>query len=209
MLDLGLDPGRIAVNMAAAQLLAPDLLATLAELSAAAGVALDRLELEVTETVLLDRSAEHLVRVLRGLRARGVAIALDDFGTGYASLAHLQRFSVQRPKIDKRFVGELGSGTSKDVIARTVIALAHGLGMEAVAEGIETAGQAAYLTALGCEFGRGYWFSQPFDVEAAIQWLAARSQGGPRVQPSPAAVSSRMRLARRAGLASAASARAG
>jgi diguanylate cyclase (GGDEF)-like protein/PAS domain S-box-containing protein len=209
MLNLGLDPGRIAVNVAAAQLLAPDFLASLTELSAAAGVALERLELEVTETVLLDRSAEHLVGVLQALRARGVAISLDDFGTGYASLAHLQRFPVQRLKIDRRFIGELGSGNAKEVIAGTVVALAHGLGMEAVAEGIETAEQSARLAALGCELGQGYWFSPPLDVEGAIRWLAARSERGPSQRPRPSLVPRRLRPGRVARPAGAAPVRAG
>jgi diguanylate cyclase (GGDEF)-like protein/PAS domain S-box-containing protein len=171
MLDRGLDPGRIAVNVAAAQLLAPDFVTSVRGLCGEIGVGTERLEIEVTETVLLDRSTDRIAQVLAELRALGVVIALDDFGTGYASLSHLQRFPVQRLKIDKRFVADIGSETAHALIARTVISLARGLKMESVAEGVETVAQARQLEALGCDIGQGYLISPPLSSDAAIRWL--------------------------------------
>lgn len=178
MLDRGLEPGRMAVNVAAAQILAPDFVAFVRSCCAETGVSPDRLEIEVTETVLLDRSTERIAAVLDELRALGVIIALDDFGTGYASLAHLQRFPVQRLKIDKRFIADAGTKSANALIARTVIGLAQGLRLESVAEGVETAAQAEYLKALGCDIAQGYWIARPLDVDAAIDWLAAVTDSG-------------------------------
>jgi len=178
MLARGLEPGRVAVNVASAQLLAPDFVATVARLCREAGVSPARLELEVTETVLLDRSASRIAEVLAGLRGLGVEIALDDFGTGYASLAHLQRFPVQRLKIDRRFVSAIDGVSREAKIAATVIGLARGLGLETVAEGIETGAQHAWLLAQGCTIGQGYLYGRPLSVEAAAEALAA-GQGRP------------------------------
>ena len=172
MLARGLEPGRIAVNVASAQLLAPDFAATVARLCREAGVSPARLELEVTETVLLDRSASRIAEVLGELRGLGVAIALDDFGTGYASLAHLQRFPVQRLKIDRRFVSAIDSVSREAKIAATVIGLARGLGLETVAEGIETAAQHAWLLDQGCTIGQGYFYARPLSPTAAAEALA-------------------------------------
>jgi len=169
----GLDPGRVAVNVASAQLLAPDFVATVARLCRETGVGPGQLELEVTETVLLDRSASRIAEVLAGLRGLGVEIALDDFGTGYASLAHLQRFPVQRLKIDRSFVSAIEGGSREAKIAATVIALARGLGLETVAEGIETEAQHDWLRAHGCTIGQGYLYARPLSVAAAAEALAA------------------------------------
>ena len=181
MLDAGLDPGRVAVNISCAQLLAPDFVPDLVSSCREAGVGVDRLEIEVTETVLLDRSAARIAHVLGELRRLGASIALDDFGTGYASLTHLQRFPAQRLKIDRSFVAAIGTGRGDALIARTVISLAKGLGMEAVAEGIETEAQMAYFAAQGCDIAQGYAISRPLAVDAAIAWLAASESSTPRL----------------------------
>ena len=131
------------------------------------------LELEVTETVLLDRSASRIAEVLAGLRGLGVEIALDDFGTGYASLAHLQRVPVQRLKIDRSFVSAIEDGSREAKIAATVIGLARGLGIETVAEGIETRAQHDWLLTHGCTIGQGYLYARPLSVAAAAEALAA------------------------------------
>jgi diguanylate cyclase (GGDEF)-like protein/PAS domain S-box-containing protein len=192
MLDAGLAPGRVAVNVSCAQLLAPDFVSTLVAFCAEAGVAPAHVEIEVTETVLLDRSADRIASVLAELRALGVAIALDDFGTGYASLSHLQRFPVQRLKIDRSFVTAAGTTASGDaLIARTVISLAKGLGMQTVAEGIETDAQMAYFAAQGCEYAQGYAISPPLGVEDAIAWLTAQQRPVPAAPAKPARVAGR------------------
>ncbi|WP_291298789.1 EAL domain-containing protein [Elioraea sp.] len=184
MLDAGLEPGRVAVNISCAQLLAPDFVSTLLAFCRDAGVGPDRVEIEVTETVLLDRSAGRIGQVLGELRALGTTIALDDFGTGYASLSHLQRFPVQRLKIDRSFVTAAGTESGDALIARTVISLAQGLGMETVAEGIETEAQMAYFAAHGCEIAQGYAISMPLAVDDAIAWLAARSVPAAPAKPA-------------------------
>ncbi|MBX9594651.1 MAG: EAL domain-containing protein, partial [Roseomonas sp.] len=144
LLHLGLEPGRVAVNVATAQLLSDDFPRQVRDALARHGVPAHRLELELTETTLLDRSAERIVHVLRELKRMGVSIALDDFGTGYASLSHLTQFHVDRLKIDRRFVRDIGEGGAPSPIARTIIGLAHGLGLEVVAEGVENAAQLQY-----------------------------------------------------------------
>jgi EAL domain-containing protein (putative c-di-GMP-specific phosphodiesterase class I) len=95
----------------------------------------------------------------------GIRLSLDDFGTGYSSLSYLHRFPINNLKVDRSFVDGLSKG--QDHIVQTIIALAHGLGMDVTAEGVETSEQLARLKALGCEFGQGYLFSHPVDQEAA------------------------------------------
>jgi diguanylate cyclase (GGDEF)-like protein len=170
---LGLEPGRIAVNVATEQLLAADFPREVRAALQQHGVPPERLEIELTETTLLDRSADRIVQVLREFDAMGVSIALDDFGTGYASLAHLTQFPVHRLKIDRRLVRSIESGDSASLIARTVIGLAHGLGLEAVAEGVETAAQWDYLRKLGCDVVQGILPGAPFDVAGAAAHLRA------------------------------------
>lgn len=170
-LRLGLEPGRVAVNVATAQLLSDDFAREVREELAAHGLGAEHLEIELTETTLLDRSAERIVQVLREFNAMGVSIALDDFGTGYASLSHLTQFPVNRLKIDRRFVRDIVASGSPSPIARTVIGLAHGLGLEAVAEGVETEAQMAYLDELGCDLVQGYLTGQPLGFEQAVAYL--------------------------------------
>jgi len=168
----GLDPGRVAVNVAASQLLSPDFAGFVRRELRTHGVEPGGLEIEVTETVLLDRAADRIAQVLAELEGLGVSIALDDFGTGYASLSHLTRLSVHRLKIDRRFVRDIGAGGAPSPIARTVIGLAHGLGMETVAEGVETEAQRAYLAEHGCDIMQGYLIARPLTPEAAAAYLA-------------------------------------
>jgi diguanylate cyclase (GGDEF)-like protein/PAS domain S-box-containing protein len=185
MLARGLEPGRLAVNVSSPQLTDPGFVRMVKRLCREARVSPARLEIEVTETVLLDRSAARIAEVLAELRALGATIALDDFGTGYASLAHLQRFPVQRLKIDKSFIAAIDRDGREAKIAATVIGLARGLGMEAVAEGVETARQRDWLEAQGCAIGQGYFFAPPLSVEAAAEALARRWTPGPRAAVVP------------------------
>ena len=118
------------------------------------------LELELTETMLMNNTEENIT-TLRALKNLGVRIAIDDFGTGYSSLSYLQRFPVDVLKIDRAFVCDLPGSTSSAAIVDAILALAHGLGLEVVAEGIETAEQAEFLRARGCDEGQGFYFGQP------------------------------------------------
>jgi diguanylate cyclase (GGDEF)-like protein len=181
LLDLGLEPGRIAVNVATAQLLSEDFPRQVREALERQQVPAHRLELELTETTLLDRSAERIVHVLRALKALGVSVALDDFGTGYASLSHLTQFQVDRLKIDRRFVRDIGEFGAPSPIARTVIGLAHGLGLEVVAEGVENEAQRRYLTEHNCDIMQGYLVGRPLTLAAAARYLGT-VRGGRVVQ---------------------------
>ncbi len=170
--DLGLDPGHVAVNLAAAQLRAPGFTAEVASLLAELGLEADRLEFEVTESVLLDRDAGAIAGTLGELHRLGVTITLDDFGTGAASLAHLKGFPVDRLKIDRCFVRGIGRDPDDAVFVRTIINLAHTLGMIVVAEGVETAEQEAFLELHGCDLAQGFRFARPLPTEDVAAYLA-------------------------------------
>jgi diguanylate cyclase (GGDEF)-like protein len=174
MLRAGLEPGHLAVNVSTAQLLADDFLETVRRLLARHGVPAARLEVEVTETVLLDRSIARIGQALESLRAQGIALAMDDFGTGYASLSHLTSFPVDRIKIDKSFTRAIELPGDRGLIARTLIGLGRGLGLEVIAEGVETETQRSFLVAHGCTAIQGYLFARPMLADDARAWLAAR-----------------------------------
>jgi EAL domain-containing protein (putative c-di-GMP-specific phosphodiesterase class I) len=114
-------------------------------------------------------------RLLGGIRALGVELSIDDFGTGYSSLACLRRFPVQRLKIDRAFVRDLGRDAAGAAIVRSVVALGHGLSMRIVAEGVETEDQLEMLRALGCDEYQGYLFARPMAAGAVPALLLASS----------------------------------
>ncbi|WP_170122183.1 putative bifunctional diguanylate cyclase/phosphodiesterase [Breoghania corrubedonensis] len=177
MWDAGLDPGVVAVNVAAAQLKSLCFVDTVATLLKEHDLPARILEIEVTENVLLGRSSERIERCLRCLQDMGVAIALDDFGTGHASLAHLKRVPVDRLKIDRSFVAGIGERTDDEVIVRTVVSLAHALGKTVVAEGVQTEAQRRFLAELACDVGQGFLVSRPLTPDAAQSYL--RDLAGP------------------------------
>lgn len=156
---VGFEFGHVAINVTAADFrrsgFADDLLSRLA----ARRLDPSLLQLEVTETVFLGRSAGYVESTLRQLSENGIRIALDDFGTGYASLSHLKQFPVDLLKIDRSFIQELGQDSDAEAITAAVINLGHCLGMEVVAEGVETIGQQTWLAHLGCDTGQGFLYS--------------------------------------------------
>jgi diguanylate cyclase (GGDEF)-like protein/PAS domain S-box-containing protein len=160
-LEAGIEFGHVAINAAAAEFcsgrFAEQVLASLR----AAAVPPHCLELEVTETVFLGSGAEAVMQALRTLSAEGVRIALDDFGTGYASLLHLKLQPVAAIKIDQSFVHNLPGNAKDAAILSAILNLGVNLGLTTVAEGIETAEQAEYLRAGGCDQGQGYLFGRP------------------------------------------------
>ncbi|HEY8699556.1 MAG TPA: EAL domain-containing protein [Arthrobacter sp.] len=178
------DPSRsLAVNVSGAQLQEPDFAAGVLSLAEASGVGVYQLVLEVTESVFFD--ADHsLIRQLASLREAGARVALDDFGTGYSSLGRLQDLPVDTVKIDKTFVSMVRTGRERLPILSSMINMAHSLGLTVTAEGVETAVQADYLTALECDSLQGYLFSLPVgghrlelalrQAEEAIQALKGR-----------------------------------
>ena len=172
----------LSVNISARQFAQSDLAGTVAQVLDHSGIDPARLELEITESVMMDQS-EASVERLHGLRGLGVRLAIDDFGTGYSSLAYLRRLPLDTIKVDQTFVAELGDRPVDLPIVRTVIALAHGLGVDVVAEGIETEAQAEALRALECDRGQGYWFARPLPVDKMEQLLAGAS-GQPVTLPA-------------------------
>jgi diguanylate cyclase (GGDEF)-like protein/PAS domain S-box-containing protein len=180
--DLGLQAGRIAVNLSAEQLRRQDVVAAVADALAAAGADAGLLELELTESLLV-HDAEHALRVMRDLKALGVSLALDDFGTGYSALAYLQRFPFDTLKIDRGFIGALDEpGGSAVRIVEAVVRLAHGLGLAVVAEGVETAQQRDTLQAIGCDLVQGYLYSRPVEAAKLVELL----RGPPTPPRAPA-----------------------
>jgi diguanylate cyclase (GGDEF)-like protein/PAS domain S-box-containing protein len=164
---------RIAVNLSIRQFYQKDLLKTIADALADAGLAPHALELEITESIAMSR-VDVVERLLGGIRDLGVELSIDDFGTGYSSLAYLKRFPVQRLKVDRAFVRDLGRDADSAAIVRSVVALGHGLSMRIVAEGVETGEQLALLRALGCDEYQGFLFARPMEA-AAVPALLGRA----------------------------------
>lgn len=179
-LGLGLEPGRVAVNLATAQLTRPVLVEEIEHLLADNGLPAERLELEVTETVLLGGAADTALGILHALRALGVTVALDDFGTGIASLTYLKRCPIDRIKLDRQFVRDMLTNPEAAAIVRAVIQLGRSLGITVVAEGVETEAQLDFLHEQGCEQAQGYLLAPPLPEDAVSDFLAR--------QPGPARV---------------------
>jgi EAL domain-containing protein (putative c-di-GMP-specific phosphodiesterase class I) len=181
--DPRLNSLRVCVNLSARQFSRPGLADHVEALLLQFGLSSRQLGLEMTESSLIPNMRIAL-EVLGSLRRLGVSLLLDDFGTGYSSLNHLHSFPFDVLKIDRSFVGRMTDGDQPMQIVRTIIELARVLGMDVVAEGIETCEQYLMLKQLGCRFGQGYLFARPMDAEAVTQLL--RLPG--RIVPDPAAV---------------------
>lgn len=180
-LDQGHSFGRIAFNGSPADFRRDDLADRILTRCHQTGVSPSLLELEITETVFLDRLAESAERTFRTLRSEGVSIALDDFGTGYASLTHLQQFPVNVLKIDRSFISKLdGSEGPELAIVQGIIDIARRMDIETVAEGIETKVQARDLLELGCDIGQGFLFSGPIAADRLSVFLALGPTGDVR-----------------------------
>ncbi|MBP5858909.1 EAL domain-containing protein [Marivibrio halodurans] len=165
--ELGhLAPDSISVNLSGRQLQEPDLVRDLEVMLARAGVPGSRLKLEVTESMIM-RNPEATSRTLMELKDLGIALSIDDFGTGYSSLSYLHRFPFDTLKIDRSFVTAMTERSENAEILRTISLLAHTLGKDVIAEGVERAEQLEGLAAIGCEFAQGFHFSRPLDAQAA------------------------------------------
>jgi len=174
--DMNLDTGHVAVNVTGLQLLDQSFIADLQAALEHHGLAPEDLELEVTETVFFGRAAEQIEISLRSLHDLGVSLALDDFGTGFASLTHLINLPIDRIKIDRSFINDIGKGGRGEVILRSMIGLARSLDMEAIAEGVETREQFDFLAAEGCDVVQGYLFSKPLSSQdEAATYLRSRT----------------------------------
>lgn len=140
------------------------------------GLAPERLELEVTESAIM-QDAEQARRELDALAAAGIRLAIDDFGTGYSSLAYLQNIPAHVVKIDQSFVRKLGDGEREQSLVRSMISLSHDLGYRVVAEGVETAAVAEQLKAMACDEAQGYLFARPLEIGSFAIWLREHEQG--------------------------------
>ena len=161
----------VNVNLSARQLRQPDLIPGLMASLLASGTDPSRLCLELTETAFMDDARSHR-EVLDGIRSLGVGLAIDDFGTGYSSLTYLKQLPVSVLKIDQAFVRGLGKDASDTAIVKSVIDLAHALGLVVVAEGVEDGEQVAHLRRLGCDRAQGYFFARPQPAEELERHLA-------------------------------------
>lgn len=166
---------RVAVNISARQLADPLFLERVMDILREEGLPPGRLEIELTETVLME-NMEAGVHVLRRLSQLGIHLAIDDFGTGYSSLAYLQQLPMRRLKVDRSFVKNLPGQEHSRAIVNAIVAMAHGLGLQVTAEGVETQEQARYLVELGCDVLQGYVFARPMPPEQFALLLDAPAQ---------------------------------
>jgi len=171
---------RVAVNLSSAHFSRCDVAKWVSARLNRFGVAPSMLELEITEGILM-RDAEQTTASLAELKALGVRIAVDDFGTGYSSLAYLKRFALDALKIDRSFVTDIATNSGDAAICGAIIAMAHRLGLEVIAEGIETSAQLAFLREQGCDTAQGYLLGKPMfadKIEVLLKQLSARAATG-------------------------------
>jgi EAL domain-containing protein (putative c-di-GMP-specific phosphodiesterase class I) len=187
-LDAGYPPLKMAVNISSRQLIHPrEFSRGLSRILNATGLDPRFLELEMTESLLV-QNAEENIAVLRRLGQDGVRIAVDDFGTGYSSLSYLRQLPIDTLKIDRSFVRDIETDPEDMAIIQAIIAMAHSLGLQVTAEGVETRGQLEALERLGCDEYQGYLFSKPLPAEEiAARFLAPGELDLEPSQPDPRA----------------------
>jgi diguanylate cyclase (GGDEF)-like protein len=166
------DPLFVSVNVSSRQLFRQDMVQEIRLMLAREAVPKGTLKLEITESLVME-NPERAVEILTWLKTFGASLALDDFGTGYSSLSYLHRFPCDTIKVDRSLVRGSGLDGSSPLILRSVVALAHELGKEVVAEGVETQADAAYLRSIGCEYGQGYYYGEPMPPKDVADLLAA------------------------------------
>ena len=160
----------VAVNISARQFAQPYLVSQVEQILSDSGLAPENLKLELTESVTM-RDEERTTRILSELKALGIRLCIDDFGTGYSSLSYLRRFALDILKIDRSFVSAMLENSESQEIVKTILSLGNNLGMEIVAEGVESVEQANLLGSLRCEYAQGYFFSKPLDSDDVARVL--------------------------------------
>ncbi|MEO7062862.1 MAG: EAL domain-containing protein [Dokdonella sp.] len=170
----GIEDITMSVNVSVAQLLRGDLIRRLCDVLAEFDIAPNLLELELTESMVM-ANAEQSITTLRRLKAIGVALAIDDFGTGYSSLSYLKRLPIDALKIDKEFVGDITTDPGDEAITATVITMAHSLGLNVIAEGVERIEQVEYLREQGCDEIQGHWLAFPLPPDQCLAFLRERA----------------------------------
>ncbi|MDR5906799.1 putative bifunctional diguanylate cyclase/phosphodiesterase [Franzmannia qiaohouensis] len=182
-LDQGLSLERLAVNLAGAQIDGGELVASIEHALKVSGLSPDKLELEVTETFIMQH-AKRAIEALDLLKEKGISLAIDDFGTGYSSLSHLKQLPIHKLKIDRCFVRDIPGGANDAAIARAIIALGHSLGLTVTAEGVETPEQLGFMSAEGCDEIQGYLISRPLPADAFARLLAGPAPLSPPPTPT-------------------------
>jgi len=175
------DPLFVSVNVSSRQLFRQDMVQEIRLMLARESVPRGTLKLEITESLVME-NPERAVEILTWLKTFGAGLALDDFGTGYSSLSYLHRFPFDVIKVDRSLVHDSSLNGQTPLILRSVIALAHELGKEVVAEGVETQADATYLRSIGCEFGQGYYYGEPMSAKDVAALLAALASHRKRKQ---------------------------
>ena len=170
ILDRGLHPGSMSINVSARQLREGNFAADVLDALRRKDIHPGYLQLEITETTVA-QNRDTAVRILNQLREAGVQVAIDDFGTGYSSLSYLQQLPFDRIKIDKSFVELIGTGGNSENICRTIIKMAHELGKESIAEGVETREQADFLIKNGCDSVQGFFYSRPLSRDDFLDFV--------------------------------------
>ncbi|MGZ8842450.1 MAG: EAL domain-containing protein [Pyrinomonadaceae bacterium] len=163
----------MSVNLSSKQVTQPQLDNEIRDILEETNVDAKHLKLEITESAVME-NADMAARLLKRLKALGVQLSIDDFGTGYSSLGYLHRFPVNTLKIDRSFIGRIGEAAENIEIVRTIVSLAENMGMEVVAEGVETLSQLSQLRKLNCQYGQGYLFSRPVDAESVTAWISRK-----------------------------------
>ena len=169
--------GIVAVNVSPNQFLQDDLVGLVKSVLEETGLPSSRLELEITEGVLM-KNEDEAVAILQEFRAMGIQLAIDDFGTGYSSLSYLKRFPVDKVKIDRSFVMDLDRDQDDQMIVKAILSLGQALGLKTIAEGIELQEHVKILERFGCDEGQGYFFGKPMDVDEFYN-MAVRMHGLP------------------------------
>jgi diguanylate cyclase (GGDEF)-like protein/PAS domain S-box-containing protein len=161
----------VSVNLSSRQFTEPRLIEQVKQILDETGLAPRSLKLEITESVVM-QNIDTATEMLRQLRSLGVQLSIDDFGTGYSSLSYLHRFPIDTLKVDRSFVMRMADNNENSEIVRTIMMLAQNLGMDVVAEGVETREQLSLLRELGCQYGQGYLFSKPVGADGAVRIVA-------------------------------------
>ena len=172
--DQGLTGLRMAVNISMPQFRDPNFIDSVKNIITEFGVEPDRIELEITESVVMDEP-QIVIEALQELKLFGVKVAIDDFGTGFSSMSYLQQLPLDRLKVDRSFVNEIMPGKSA-FIAETIVTLGNKLGLSTIAEGVEKREQASYMLKLGCDEAQGYLFAKPMPYEQLLEFLASQDK---------------------------------
>jgi EAL domain-containing protein (putative c-di-GMP-specific phosphodiesterase class I) len=168
----------VAVNLSALQFKRGNIEQSVTSALEESGLDPGRLELELTESILI-RDTENVLATVKRLKLMGVKLSIDDFGTGYSSLSYLKRFEVDKLKIDQSFIRDLATDPEDAVIVRAIIQMAHSLGLRTIAEGVESKHVLDHLRIYHCDEAQGYFHGRPMPAEAFMAYLASRAAGTP------------------------------